>query len=157
MVTANAYIDGPLFRDLRQDWLRSFDVLQVLNLHGSGRRGDRERDDENIFRILQGVAICRLTLCGGRGSHVVQAGHLWGKRRKKLERLNQVPFDTLVDQRIEPVGPLFAFQHYDLRDGLRCLHCRTFLALATEKRTAIIDKGGFQTRQDNLPLLTLMT
>ena len=79
----------------------------------------------------------------------VQAGHLWGERRKKLERLNQVPFDTLVDQRIEPIGPLFAFQHATRGDGLRCFSLPDIFGTGDRKA----DRnhrwgGGFKTRQD---------
>ena len=59
-ITDNSYLDGPLFRDLRRDFLQSFTDIFILNLHGNMRK--REDEIENVFEIKQGVAIMLLVL-----------------------------------------------------------------------------------------------
>jgi type I restriction-modification system DNA methylase subunit len=59
-ITNHSYLDNPTFRGMRQSLMTSFDQLHVLNLHGSSLKKEKCPDgskDENVFDIMQGVAI----------------------------------------------------------------------------------------------------
>ncbi len=59
-VTNHGYLDNPTFRGMRQALLNSFDELYFLDLHGNSRKKETAPDggkDENVFDIMQGVAI----------------------------------------------------------------------------------------------------
>ena len=107
LITNNGYLDGRLFRDMRHSWNNCFKIIQVLNLHGSGRRGDAEASDENVFQILQGVAIT-LALCKGNSKPCeIDYSELIGPRLLKLNRLGS---ECLMrGNRLSPIEPLFLF------------------------------------------------
>lgn len=67
MITSSSYLDGKNFRGVRDALTRSFDRLDILNLHGDSRSGAMARQgitDENVFAIETGVSI----ICGVRRS-----------------------------------------------------------------------------------------
>jgi hypothetical protein len=60
-ITNNGYLDNPTFRGMRQSLMRTFDDIYVLDLHGSTKKRETAPDgskDENVFDIMQGVAVC---------------------------------------------------------------------------------------------------
>lgn len=62
-ITNHGYLDNPTFRGLRQSLMETFDDIYFLNLHGNSKKKERCPDgsqDENVFDIQQGVAICLL-------------------------------------------------------------------------------------------------
>ncbi|MEO0050515.1 MAG: type ISP restriction/modification enzyme, partial [candidate division WOR-3 bacterium] len=59
-ITNNGYIDNPTFRGMRQQLMKVFDELYILDLHGSTKKKEKAPDgsrDENVFDIKQGVCI----------------------------------------------------------------------------------------------------
>lgn len=59
-ISNNGYLDNPTFRGMRQQLMRTFDEIHVLDLHGSSKKKEACSDgskDENVFDIQQGVAI----------------------------------------------------------------------------------------------------
>ncbi len=59
-ITNNSYLDGITHRQMRKSLMESFDEIYVLNLHGNARKKEVAPDggkDENVFNIMQGVAI----------------------------------------------------------------------------------------------------
>jgi predicted helicase len=59
-ITNNSFIDGITHRQMRRSLLDSFDVIHVLDLHGSATRKETSHDgskDENVFDIKQGVSV----------------------------------------------------------------------------------------------------
>lgn len=59
-ITNNSYIDGLIHRQMRQELMRVFDKIYVLDLHGNTRKKETTPDggkDENVFDIMQGVSI----------------------------------------------------------------------------------------------------
>ncbi|MCD4727814.1 MAG: N-6 DNA methylase, partial [Pirellulales bacterium] len=61
MITNHGYLDNPTFRGMRQSLMETFDEIHVLDLHGNAKKKERSPDgskDENVFDIMQGVAIC---------------------------------------------------------------------------------------------------
>jgi predicted helicase len=84
MITNNGYLDGHIFRDLRDHIVRFYSSVRVLNLHGDSRKKERAPDgtiDKNVFDIMQGVSILVL---GRDPTHDAPASvsyaDLWGDR-----------------------------------------------------------------------------
>ena len=60
MITNHSYLSGLIHRGMREELMKSFDEIYVLNLHGNALMGETAPDggpDENVFDIRQGVAI----------------------------------------------------------------------------------------------------
>lgn len=60
-ITNHSYLDNPTFRGMRQSLMNSFDEIYILDLHGNSLKKERAKGgskDENVFDIMQGVAIC---------------------------------------------------------------------------------------------------
>jgi predicted helicase len=60
MITNHSYLSGLIHRGMREELLKSFDEIYLLNLHGNALMGEKAPDggpDENVFDIRQGVAI----------------------------------------------------------------------------------------------------
>ncbi|MEE2786257.1 MAG: type ISP restriction/modification enzyme [Myxococcota bacterium] len=149
MVTANAYVNGILFRDVRQAWLDSFDEIYIVDLHGSGRRGDSNLEDENVFEILQGVAVCHLVRSVGRGTQSIHTANLRGLRTDKFRRLATTTLRGLAGETSRPVAPRLAFNPLDETDTLQRFTLPDIFGTGDMKS----DRnrrwgGGFKTRQD---------
>lgn len=147
LITSNGYLDGPLFRDLRHSWVRNFRTIDVLNLHGSGRRGDAASDDENVFDILQGVCIafgrCSTTAEPTR----VTYSEITGPRLSKYRRLLQRDISPRV--RLRPTAPLFLFCPSSAAQwSLRTLSLSAIFGTGRPRRDRSNYSGGFKTRQD---------
>ncbi|MDP2896754.1 MAG: N-6 DNA methylase [bacterium] len=59
-ITNHGYLDNPTFRGMRQQLMKTFDEIYVLDLHGNAKKKEVCPDgskDENVFDIQQGVAI----------------------------------------------------------------------------------------------------
>jgi hypothetical protein len=60
IITNNSFLDGLIHRGMREELLKEFDEIYIVNLHGNSRIGEKSADgskDENIFEIMQGVSI----------------------------------------------------------------------------------------------------
>jgi predicted helicase len=60
IITNNSFLNGITHRKMRNELLREFDEIYILNLHGNSWLGERAPDgsnDDNVFDIQQGVAI----------------------------------------------------------------------------------------------------
>ena len=59
-ISNNSFINGLIHRKMRNELLKCFDEIYILNLHGNSRIGETAPDggiDENVFDIMQGVSI----------------------------------------------------------------------------------------------------
>ncbi|MEA5000972.1 MAG: type ISP restriction/modification enzyme [Endomicrobiaceae bacterium] len=54
IITNNSFLDGVTHRNMRKHLCNTFDEIYILNLHGSTRKGEI---DKNIFDIMAGVSI----------------------------------------------------------------------------------------------------
>jgi len=90
-ISNNSFINGLIHRKMRNELLKSFDEIFILNLHGNSRIGETTPDggiDQNVFDIMQGVSIniflkseiendkCKVSYCD-----------CFGKRKQKYEIL----------------------------------------------------------------------
>lgn len=68
IITNNSYLDGLIHRKMRNDILKDFSSIYIINLHGNSNIGETTPEggkDENVFDIKQGVAIA-LFVKGGK-------------------------------------------------------------------------------------------
>ena len=149
VITSNGYLDGRLFRDLRKSWQTSFGGIDIVNLHGSGRRGDAASDDENVFDILQGVNIAI-----ARQSFSVQSAHvryfeMLGSRFSKYKRLSCESVGEGILLRLSP--PLFLFvPSSTAQSSLRTWPLSAIFGSGDPRRDRNRTyAGGFKTRQDS--------
>lgn len=56
-ITHNGYLDNITFRGMREELLKFFDKIYILNLRGEAAKNQEKFRDENVFNIKQGVAI----------------------------------------------------------------------------------------------------
>ena len=114
-VMNHGWIDNPTFRGLRRYLLETFDVLYVVDLHGSAMKKERAPDgskDENVFDIRQGVAILvGVKKRGPRERPLARVFHadLWGHRANKLEVLRHKGLAELPLREVVCEAPGFLF------------------------------------------------
>ncbi|MCD6328297.1 DNA methyltransferase, partial [bacterium] len=92
MITNHSYLDNPTFRGMRQNLMKTFDEIHVLDLHGNVKKRETAPDglgDENVFNIQQGVAICTLVDTARKTKKPpVAHADLWGAQQSKYDWLN---------------------------------------------------------------------
>jgi predicted helicase len=113
MITNHGYLENPTFRGMRFHLMDHFDLLHFLDLHGNAKKKEVAPDgttDENVFDILQGVAIM-LAAKTRRESLRVRHGDLWGKREHKYNLLLGRGPERFAD--IKPCLPLLLFVPQD--------------------------------------------
>lgn len=111
-ITDHSYLDSPTFRGMRQNLLRSFDQIYILNLHGNAKRRERAPDgskDENVFDITQGVAIALFVRDSTRTPPLVHYTDLWGLRQRKYDWLGEKDVSNTQWSQITPAAPFFQF------------------------------------------------
>ena len=150
MITGNGYLDGRLFRDMRSEWLRYFSSIDIVNLHGSLRRGDGSVEDENVFDIMQGVAI----VIGSRSPFSADSCYLThrdlqGTRRKKYLKLQS---GSLGERnKLSPEKPLYLFVPSNQQEAaLEDWSLSAAFGTGNPKTDRNVTyAGGFKTRQDS--------
>jgi predicted helicase len=119
MITNHSYLSGLIHRGMREELLKSFDEIYLLNLHGNALIRERSPDgsvDDNVFDIRQGVAI----LMGvSRPQREVVArrsyADLWGLRQAKYSYLASNDLTTTGWQRLQPMPPYYSLAPQDYR------------------------------------------
>lgn len=59
-ISNNSFIDGIIHRKMREELMKTFDKIYILDLHGNAKKKEVNPDgspDENVFDIMQGVSI----------------------------------------------------------------------------------------------------
>ena len=112
-IVNNSFLDGPMFRGMRQNLLDSFNAIYLLNLHGSNRRTEAiptAQKDENVFDISQGVCIL---LCvkerDNAPSTKVHYADLWGSREEKYNILSETDVQSTEWCKLQPISPYYLF------------------------------------------------
>ena len=148
VITSNGYVDGRLFRDLRKAWLTDFERLDIVNLHGSGRRGDAASDDENVFDILQGVCIAIARQSFSLRPLQARYFELLGSRFSKYKRLSEASVGEGIS--LELGTPLFLFTPSSTAPSpLRPWPLSAIFGTGDPKKDRNRTyAGGFKTRQD---------
>lgn len=101
MITNHGYLNNPTFRGMRWRLTKTFDRIEVLDLHGNSTKREVSPDgsaDENVFDIRAGVSIIFAVKHkdGGAAPANVSFAELWGKRTTKFEALAKgIKFEAL--------------------------------------------------------------
>lgn len=120
LITNHSWIDSATFRGMRQSLLDSFDEIYIYNLHGNAKRegttpkGDK---DENVFDIMQGVAISIFVKSMGANVDGKRArvfySDLWGDRDSKYNTLATTDLTNTEWREIDPKYRFYVFRHQD--------------------------------------------
>jgi hypothetical protein len=102
MITNNSYLAGSWFRGMRYNLLQKFNCINVVNLHGGkGFVRNSGTDDQNVFEIMQSVAIGTFSLkskCPEAPRYV----DLIGSRELKYQQLSSVEVLREKSEALEP-------------------------------------------------------
>ena len=107
-ITNGNWLDGPTFRGMRYNLLDQFDEIRILNLHGSAKREDARKSpekDENVFDIMQGVAVFFLIRKPGSTNKKVLYQEITGSRETKYSYLLDHDIDSINWQELNPQRP----------------------------------------------------
>ena len=112
-VVRDSFLDGSVFRGMRQSLINSFNTIYLFNLHGnpfakeSVPAGEK---DENVFKILQGVSIllCVKERDNSTPTKVYYAD-MWGTRRKKYQTLLDTDVQNTKWVKLQPKSPRYLF------------------------------------------------
>ncbi|MFZ3565219.1 type ISP restriction/modification enzyme [Tenacibaculum finnmarkense] len=93
-INPHGFLDNPTFRGMRWNLLKTYDKIYTIDLHGNYKKKETCPDgspDQNVFDIMQGVAITFLIKTGNKKAHELgKVFHydLFGKRTSKYDFLN---------------------------------------------------------------------
>jgi predicted helicase len=112
-ITNHGYLDNPTFRGMRQQLMRDFSEIHILDLHGNSKKKERAPDgspDENVFDIQQGVAVGIFTRpMASRPSRVLHHADLWGERQAKYKSLPETDISKTEWQELRASPPAYLF------------------------------------------------
>jgi predicted helicase len=120
-ITSNSYLDSPTFRGVRQNLMRTFDEIYILNLHGNSKKKEvvpgTNQQDKNVFDITEGVAIGIFVKLPPKGpkrkekaSAIVRHCDLWGaERQTKYDWLDGHQVKQTEWATLEPASPYHLF------------------------------------------------
>ncbi|MDH7511510.1 MAG: N-6 DNA methylase [Clostridiales bacterium] len=112
-ISNHSYLDNPTFRGMRQSLMKSFDEIYVLDLHGNCLKKEKCPDgskDENVFDIMQGVAIALfIKKKGTKKGCPVHHSEVWGLREKKYGWLEKKDIKTTKWEKISPKSEFYLF------------------------------------------------
>ncbi|MGB3421500.1 MAG: type ISP restriction/modification enzyme [Dolichospermum sp.] len=133
-ITNHSYLNGLIHRGMREELLKYFDTLYIMDLHGNSLLKETTPDgniDQNVFDIQQGVAILiavREKSNPDYGSTAYKSRNgikemakvlyydLWGSREDKYNFLESASLDNIDWIEIQPTAPnyFFAPKDFDL-------------------------------------------
>jgi hypothetical protein len=115
VITNNFYLSSPGFVRMREEWLKFFSRMYILNLQGNRRTGEvspsGERD-ENIAGIQVGLAITLLIRERNPNDSALARvfyAEQWGTSHTKRTFLLENDVSTVEWQELKPFEPLFLF------------------------------------------------
>ncbi len=151
MITDHSYLDSPTFRGMRQNLMRTFDDIYILDLHGNSHKKERCPDgspDNNVFDIQQGVAIAFFVKrtankdCNAR----VYYAERYGARKSKYDWLDASDYSNTKWQEIKPSSKEYLFRP---RDEAFKLNYRRFVSIP---EIFPINSVGIVTARDSLTI-----
>jgi len=112
-ITNHGYLDNPTFRGMRQQLMKAFNDIYILDLHGSSKKKEKAPDgskDENVFDIQQGVAI-GIFVKEPKKKRTAKVHHaeLWGTRAGKYEQLRASDLAVTRWKLFAPTSPDYFF------------------------------------------------
>ncbi len=118
-VTNHSYLDNPTFRGMRESLMNSFNKSYILNLHGNTLKKEKCPDgskDENVFDIMQGVAIALFLKKKGDGKRCkVNYSEVWGLRKYKYDWLFENEIKTTKWKELSPKSEFYFYIPRNIR------------------------------------------
>ena len=114
-ITNHSYLDNPTFRGMRQSLMKSFDEVYILDLHGNSLKKEKCPDgskDENVFDIMQGVAIALFIKKPGLKKKILKAD-LFGARQIKYDWLSDHDKTNTDWNELKPQSEFYFFTKRD--------------------------------------------
>ena len=112
-ITNHSYLENPTLRGLRWNFLEQYPYVHVLDLGGNVARRE-PFIDENVFDIMQGVAIAILVDPPINAESRTKAGRLRGTRLEKYGALSTGSASIVGLPIVIPIEPLFLFRYEDV-------------------------------------------
>lgn len=113
LITNHGYLDNPTFRGMRQQLMKTFSEIYILNLHGNSKKKEctpNGSTDENVFDIQQGVAIgIFIKDFSNVEPTSVHYAELWGLRKDKYNNLFDKNLSTTSWLELHPELPFYFF------------------------------------------------
>ena len=109
LVTNHGYLTNATFRIMRQQLLKAFPRISILDLHGNRKAREVPPDgchDKNVFGLDQGIAIGFFRRPLTKTTPRVEHAELWGSRTTKFERLS---VGQVFNLSYVPAAPDFRF------------------------------------------------
>ena len=119
-ITPHGFLENATFRGMRWNLLKTFDKIYTIDLHGNTRKKEVSPDgskDENVFDIMQGVAITILVKSGEKSDEElgkVFHADLYGTRQHKYAYLLNNSLDTIDFTEVNTVEPSYSFKPIDM-------------------------------------------
>lgn len=112
-INPHGFLDNPTFRGMRWNLLKTYDKVYTIDLHGNSKKKEVCPDgssDQNVFDIMQGVAITIFTKTGKKKTN--QLGKilhfdLYGKRDFKYDFLNKNSIQSIDFNELPNVAPMY--------------------------------------------------
>ncbi|MFH0859323.1 MAG: type ISP restriction/modification enzyme [Patescibacteria group bacterium] len=111
-ITNHAWLDNPTFKGMRYSFLKSFDEIYILNLHGSTLKKEKTSSggkDENVFDIQPGVSITLALKTPTQIKKQIFYADLYGLRNEKYQWLETHDFNNTKWEQLNPADPFFFF------------------------------------------------
>jgi len=110
-ITNNSYLGGLIHRGMREELMKSFNEIYILNLHGHA--GVDPKGDKNVFDIKQGVSIAIFVKNPEIKERKVYYSELIGSREYKYDYLDS---NSIIDTKwseLDSCKPYFFFEPKD--------------------------------------------
>jgi predicted helicase len=120
-ITNHGYLDNPTFRGMRQQLMKTFNEIYILDLHGNSKKKEHAPDgskDENVFDIRPGVAIgffIKTSEVKENDFAKVQHAEVWGLRENKYQYLLGADIKKTAWTLLEPKSPFYLFAPRDIK------------------------------------------
>lgn len=114
-ITPHGFLDNPTFRGMRWNLLKTYDKIYTIDLHGNSKKKEVCPDgskDENVFDIMQGVAITIFVKTGEKKANkLAKVFHydFFGKREQKYDFLLNNSLKSISFQELPNVAPNYFF------------------------------------------------
>jgi predicted helicase len=116
LITNRSYLDGLIHRGVRQSLLTACSNIYLIDLHGDSNVGETPPDgqkNDNVFDIMQGVAISVFVRKEGLGIDRVHHQDVWGTRAAKYAVLARNAAKS-IEENLTVVAPYFFFSPKNL-------------------------------------------
>ncbi|MEM3860594.1 MAG: type ISP restriction/modification enzyme, partial [Candidatus Micrarchaeaceae archaeon] len=148
-ITNNSFLDGITQTKMREHLYNSFNKIYIINLHGDYRRDKelKEKNDQNVFGIKQGIAI-EIFIKDGSKKHNIYYKDLVGTKEYKFKTLEKMVYDSSNNK---DINPFVGFEEIEINNKFEFIP-RNFKLKETDiQLTEIFDKifNGVTTLNDN--------